>query len=91
MSVWNPEPVPPSERLVRLCERARLCGEQYVFVSGRWVLGESEEQRRASMRLLARWRLFLIIADENITVTPEGHELRHYRPRPWEDEGEGEG
>jgi hypothetical protein len=85
VSTWQPETSEPNPRIRRLCERARLCGEPYVFVAGRWVLGETEEQRRASLRLLARWRLFLIVADENLTVTPDGQELRHHRPRPWED------
>ena len=85
MSVRQPGQEEPDPRIRRLCERARVCGELYVFVAGRWVLGETEGRRRASMRLLSRLRLFLIIADENITVTPDGQELRHHRPRPWED------
>lgn len=86
MSIWTFEPSQPAERIVRLCERARVCGEQYVFVSGRWVLGSEEAEREASLALLARLRLFLIIADEHITLTPDGQELHHHRPRPWEDE-----
>lgn len=87
MTLWQPDADSRApERMARLCERARLCNEPYVFVAGRWVLGETEAERRASLRLLSRLRLYLIIADEYLTLTPDGQELRHHRPRPWEDE-----
>jgi hypothetical protein len=85
MDAGGDEGPEPSVRVVRLCERARLCGEPYVFVAGRWALGETDEERRASLRLLSRWRLYLVIADEDVTRTPEGQELKHRRLRPWED------
>jgi hypothetical protein len=81
VAAWSGSP--PAERVRRLVARARLCGEPYVFVSGRWVLGATDAERRAGLRLLARWRLHLIVADEDVTVTPRGRELRHARPRDW--------
>lgn len=77
-------PVP--DRVRRLCERAAVCGEQYIFVSGRWVLGSTEEERSRSLRYISARSLFVIVAEENITITPQGVELRHHRPRPWEEE-----
>ncbi len=78
----------PPARVRRLCTRARECGEPYIFVAGRWVLGKTESECRASLRLLARWRLSALLADENRTVLPGGRELRHVRYRPGQDSWE---
>lgn len=80
-----PDAGQPAPRIERLCERARECGEGYVFVAGRWVLGASEDERRASLALLASHGLCLILGDEYVTVLPNGKELRHHRPRPWDE------
>ena len=86
MSELRQETAQPSEAIQRLCARARQCGEPYVFVAGRWVLGETEADRTASLRLLRRLGLSLLIAEEDVTVLPDGTQLRHHRPRPWEDD-----
>ncbi len=86
MSESRPETAQPSEAIHRLSARAQQCGEQYVFVAGRWVLGETEAGRAASLRLLRRLGLSLLIAEEDVTVLPDGTQLRHHRPRPWEDD-----
>ncbi len=86
MSATGESSADPSGRIFRLCERARACGEPYVFIAGRWVLGETHAERMASLALVAAQGLYLIIADENITRTPQGQELRHHRPRVWEDD-----
>lgn len=85
MSESPPNTKEPPARVRRLCQRARQCGEPFVWVSGRWVLGGTEHERRASLRLLARWRLSVLVADENRTLLPGGRELRHARPRHWQD------
>ncbi|MDQ3327817.1 MAG: hypothetical protein M3506_04750 [Chloroflexota bacterium] len=82
----QPEAAQPSEAVHRLCARASQCGELYVFVAGRWVLGETETSRAASMRLLMRLGLSLLIAEESMTILPDGTQLGHHRPRPWEEE-----
>ena len=75
----------PPTRIVRLCQRALECNEPYIFVAGRWVLGGAE-QSAASLALAARMGLFVILAEECVTICPSGVELRHHRPRPWENE-----
>lgn len=50
------------------------------------MLGDTHAERAASLGLVAAKGLYLIIADENITRTPHGQELRHHRPRVWEDD-----
>ncbi len=85
MNERQPEAAQPSEAIRRLCARAGQCGEPYVFVAGRWVLGETEAGRAASLRLLRRLGLSVLIAEEDVTIVPDGTQLRHRRSRPWED------
>lgn len=71
--------------VIRLCDRAEVCGEPYIFISGLWVLGSTEHQRQQSRRYVAALGLYIIAAEENLTITPQGVELRHHRRRPWEE------
>ena len=86
MTIWRDDSVGPADRIARLCQRAVECGEPYIFLAGRWVLGSSAEESAASLRVAASLDLCVILAEESLTITPAGVELRHHRPRPWESE-----